>query len=125
MDWQYSAADVCGALTWAFLRATRKNPSAKHTSVLGHRVAQDGWELKGLMTDNGSEFRAQEFEWAVSGTGAKHLLDPRWPGRRAAVPLSARSHPCHAAIANLLHRRASPVNDLHDVRVWKPSCPSR
>jgi len=75
--WQYTATDVYSAFTWAFLRSSHKNPAAKHTSALAHLVAQDlasrGWQLKKLMTDNASEFRAQEFEQAMSGTGAKHV----------------------------------------------------
>ena len=75
--WQYTAIDVFSAYTWAFLRSTTKNPLARHTSALAHLVAQDlasrGWQLKKVMTDNGSEFRAQEFTDAVHRLGAKHV----------------------------------------------------
>src|SRR5438105_5023342 len=39
--WQYSATDVFSAYTWAELRVTPKNPSARWTSALARRVAED------------------------------------------------------------------------------------
>ena len=39
--WQYSATDVFSAYTWAEVRVTPKNSSARWTSTLARRVAED------------------------------------------------------------------------------------
>jgi transposase len=53
--WQFSATDVFSAYTWAELRVTPKNPSARWTSALARRVAEDlltrGIKLERVMTD--------------------------------------------------------------------------
>lgn len=73
--WQYTAIDVASAYGWAKLHTTPRNPSAKWTSQLARRVAQDladrGWRLETVMTDNGSEFRARAFAQTVSALGAR------------------------------------------------------
>ena len=60
------------------LRATTKNPLARHTSALAHLVARDlaarGWKLERVMSDNGSEFRAKEFEETVHALHVKHTF---------------------------------------------------
>lgn len=75
--WQYSACDVASAYTWAELHVTPKNPSARWTSTLARRVAQElserGWKLEAAMTDNASEFRSQEFNHALARLGVKHI----------------------------------------------------
>jgi transposase InsO family protein len=67
--WQYTAIDVASAYTWAFLRSTERNPSARYTAELCHLVARElkaaGWRLEELTTDNGSEFRSRDFGAAV------------------------------------------------------------
>lgn len=67
--WQYTATDVASAYTWAFLRSTHLNPSARYTAELCHLVAGElrasGWRLGEATTDNGSEFRSREFGKAV------------------------------------------------------------
>ena len=73
--WQYTAIDVASAYCWAELHTTPRNPSAKWTSQLARRVAQDladrGWRLERVMTDHGSEFRSREFGRTVSDRGAR------------------------------------------------------
>ena len=73
--WQYSAIDVASSFVWAEVQVTELNPSARHTSALVRKVAADlakaGWNLKAVMTDNGSEFRSADFGRAVAETGAK------------------------------------------------------
>jgi transposase InsO family protein len=73
--WQYTAADVASGYAWAFLRATRRNPRSRWTRELVHLVARElkaaGWRLGEVTTDNGSEFRAQEFAAAVESEGAR------------------------------------------------------
>jgi len=70
--WQYTATDVFSAYTWAELHTTPKNPSARWTSELARRVVRElaarGWKADVFMSDNGSEFRSQEF-----GTTCRHL----------------------------------------------------
>lgn len=73
--WQYTAIDVASAYTWAELHATERNPRSRHTMALLHRVAhelaQAGWKLREVTTDNGSEFRAKDFTAAVDALGAR------------------------------------------------------
>jgi transposase InsO family protein len=63
--WQYTAIDVASGFAWAELRTSPRNPAARHCSALVRRVAselaQAGWRLESVITDNGSEFRAGEF----------------------------------------------------------------
>ena len=76
--WQYTAIDVASSYCWAELHLTPRNPSARFTSELARRVAQDlsarGWKLDKVMSDNASEFRSEEFERAVARVGARHLF---------------------------------------------------
>lgn len=72
--WQYTAADVASGFAWAELHASERNPRARHTAALVHRVAAElkaaGWRLREVTTDNGSEFRSQQFGQAVENAGA-------------------------------------------------------
>ncbi|MGH2983941.1 MAG: DDE-type integrase/transposase/recombinase [Solirubrobacterales bacterium] len=72
--WQYTAIDVASAYTWAFLRSSERNPSARHTAELVHLVARElaaaGWRLGEITTDNGSEFRSEDFGRAVEAAKA-------------------------------------------------------
>lgn len=74
--WQYTAIDVASSFVWAEVHITPVNPDAKHTSSLVRRVASDlakvGWKLKAVTTDNGSEFRSEQFRQAVRRVGAEH-----------------------------------------------------
>lgn len=73
--WLYTAIDVASAYCWAELHTTPRNPSARWTSQLVRRVDRDladrGWRLERVMTDNGSEFRAREFGRTISDLGAR------------------------------------------------------
>jgi transposase InsO family protein len=73
--WQYTAIDVASAYAWAELRTSERNPRARHTRELVHRVARElkgaGWKLQEVGTDNGSEFRSREFGHAVEALGAR------------------------------------------------------
>jgi transposase InsO family protein len=75
--WQYTAIDVASSYTWAELHLTPKNPSARWTSALARRVAEElagrGWRLEAVTTDNASEFRSQEFNNALSAVQAEHI----------------------------------------------------
>ncbi|HVB77134.1 MAG TPA: helix-turn-helix domain-containing protein [Candidatus Nitrosotalea sp.] len=56
---------------------TPKNPSAKWTSELARKVAEDlsnrGWKLEAVTTDNASEFRSKEFNSVLAELDAKHI----------------------------------------------------
>jgi transposase InsO family protein len=74
--WQYTAIDVASAYAWATLQVTRRNPSAVWTSQLARTVAADlaerGWKLERVMSDNASEFRSTVFGQTVATLGARH-----------------------------------------------------
>jgi transposase InsO family protein len=73
--WQYTAADVASGFLWAELHASDRNPRARWTRELVHRVAREltaaGWRLGEVTTDNGSEFRARQFRSAVETLAAR------------------------------------------------------
>jgi transposase InsO family protein len=73
--WQYTAIDVASAFTWAELHTSERNPRARHTRELLHRVTAElaaaGWKLQQVTTDNGSEFRAKHFRDGVERLGAR------------------------------------------------------
>jgi transposase InsO family protein len=73
--WQYTAIDVASAYAWAELRTSERNPRARHTRELLHRVARElaqaGWKLKEIGSDNGSEFRSNQFRDAVKQLDAR------------------------------------------------------
>jgi transposase InsO family protein len=73
--WQYTAIDVASAYVWAELHTSERNPRARHTRELLHRVARElaaaGWKLREVTTDNGSEFRARHFRDGVAELDAR------------------------------------------------------
>lgn len=76
--WQYTAADVASGFIWAELRSSERNPRARWTAELVHRVARElasaGWRLGEVTTDNGSEFRSRRFGEAVEQLGARRFF---------------------------------------------------
>lgn len=72
--WQYTAIDVASSYTWAILRSSERNPTARQTAELAHLVAAElkaaGWKLREVTTDNGSEFRSKHFGAALEAEGA-------------------------------------------------------
>jgi transposase len=83
--WQYTAIDVASAYTWATLQVTRRNPSATWTSALAGQVAADlaerGWRLERVMSDNASEFRSADFQTTITKLKARHTFIRAHPGR--------------------------------------------
>jgi transposase InsO family protein len=73
--WQYTASDVASGFVWAELHSSERNPRARWTAELVHRVARElrgaGWHLGQVTTDNGSEFASREFGQAVEAVGAR------------------------------------------------------
>lgn len=74
--WQYTAIDVASSFLWAQLFVTPRNPSPVHTSALAHTVARDlagwGWEWEAATTDNGNEFRSEEFTTTLEKLDVGH-----------------------------------------------------
>ena len=74
--WQYTAIDAYSSYLWAELHVSARNPAARFTSQLAHRVAQElaarGWRLRAVSTDNGSEFTSRQFGDALARLGARH-----------------------------------------------------
>jgi transposase InsO family protein len=73
--WQYTASDVASGFIWAELHSSDRNPRARWTAELVHKVARElnaaGWRLREVTTDNGSEFRSREFGRACEAEGAR------------------------------------------------------
>ena len=76
--WQYTAIDVHSGYCWAELHTSERNPRQPYASALARRVAAEladrGWSLRAISTDNGSEFRNGEFTQTVTSLGAVHRL---------------------------------------------------
>ncbi len=76
--WQYTAIDLATSYVWAELATTPLNPSARQTSLLARRVAAElaaaGWRLERVLSDNGSEFRSDEFGQTLSELGARQTF---------------------------------------------------
>jgi transposase InsO family protein len=74
--WQYTALDAYSSYLWAELFVTPRNPSARFTSLLAHQVAaalaEHGFALEAVLTDNASEFTSAEFGAALAAHGACH-----------------------------------------------------
>jgi transposase InsO family protein len=91
--WQYTAIDVASAFTWAELHTSERNPRSRHTRELVHRVAAElaaaGWKLQEVTTDNGSEFRAKDFQAAIAALGPANGSSA--PGAPTATAASSAS----------------------------------
>jgi transposase InsO family protein len=77
--WQLTAIDVASSFAWAELvRCPSGHPTGEQTSKLARRVAGDlaeaGWRLERVLSDNGGEFRNRAFRQAVGRLGARHSL---------------------------------------------------
>jgi len=73
--WQYTAIDVASGFAWAELHSSPRNPAARHCSSLVRRVAselaQAGWKLERVITDNGSEWRSRELTSTLASLGVE------------------------------------------------------
>ena len=77
--WQLSAIDVASSYAWAELvSCPRGQPTGQQTSRLAQRVCQElaqaGWRLERVLTDNGGEFRSTAFRSTLEQLGAGHTL---------------------------------------------------
>jgi len=74
--WQLTAIDIASSFAWAELVVAKKgNPTARQTSALAGRVANElqaaGWTLQRLLSDNGNEFKG-DFTTTVTKLRARH-----------------------------------------------------
>lgn len=73
--WQYTAIDLHSSFAWAQLHSSPRNPRARHCATLVERVAaqlaEAGWRLESVLTDNGSEFRSHAFTDPLAGLGIR------------------------------------------------------
>ncbi len=93
--WQVTAIDTYSSYAWVDLvRAPTTGPQAEHTIPLARRVARElaeaGWQLERVLSDNGNEFRAQRFNQAITALGA-HQTRIRAAARRP-TDTSSGSH---------------------------------
>lgn len=73
--WQLTACDTYSSYAWAELVVCPEgNPTQPQTSAFARRVARElaeaGWRLERVLTDNGNEFRAQRFGRGLGRLGA-------------------------------------------------------
>jgi transposase InsO family protein len=77
--WQLTAIDVASSYAWAELvSCPAGNPTGQQTSKLARRVcaelAQAGWRLERMLSDNGGEFRSADFRQTIDQLGVRHTL---------------------------------------------------
>jgi transposase InsO family protein len=77
--WQLTAIDVASSYAWAELvSCPRGNPTGLQTSKLARRVAAElaaaGWRLERVLTDNGGEFRSNDFRSTLHDLNVRHTL---------------------------------------------------
>jgi transposase len=77
--WQLTAIDVASAYAWAELvSCPHGNPTGTQTSKLARHVAADlaaaGWRLERVLSDNGGEFRSNDFRTTLDQLGVRHTL---------------------------------------------------
>jgi transposase InsO family protein len=77
--WQLTAIDVTSSYAWAELVTCRTgNPTGHQTSKLARRVCAElqaaGWRLERVLTDNGGEFRSNDFRSTLNQLGVRHTL---------------------------------------------------
>jgi transposase InsO family protein len=75
--WQLTACDTYSSFGWAELVVCpNDNPTAEQVSRLARRVAKElqaaGWRLERVLSDNGSEFRAERFTRGLARAGVEH-----------------------------------------------------
>jgi transposase InsO family protein len=77
--WQLTAIDVASSFAWAELvTCPRGDPTGVQTSKLARRVCAElaaaGWQPERVLTDNGGEFRSNDFNTTLAELGVRHTL---------------------------------------------------
>ncbi|HET8814490.1 MAG TPA: helix-turn-helix domain-containing protein [Solirubrobacterales bacterium] len=77
--WQLTAIDVASSYAWAELvTCPHGNPTGAQTSKLARRVCADlskaGWRLERMLSDNGGEFRSQDFRTTLDQLDVQHTF---------------------------------------------------
>lgn len=100
--WQYTASDVASGFIWAELHSSARNPRARWTAELVHRVARElkaaGWKLREVTTDR---------QWL--GVRLARVRDGLRSRRRASVAHQGRAPELQRL------RRARPADDPRGV----------
>jgi transposase InsO family protein len=122
--WQVTAIDVASSFAWAELvSCPRGNPSGLQTSRLAQRVAAElqaaGWRLERVLTDNGGEFRSNDFRSTLHDLGVPHTLiragRPQTNGHVEALHRLILEECWRPAFARYLHIRFTGLKrDLAD-----------
>jgi transposase InsO family protein len=122
--WQLTAIDVASSFAWAELvTCPRGNPTGGQTSRLAQRVCaelvQAGWRLERVLTDNGGEFRSDDFRTTLERLGVRHTLiragRPQTNGHVEALHRLILEECWRPAFARYLHVRFTGLKrDLAD-----------
>jgi transposase InsO family protein len=77
--WQLTAIDIASSFAWAELvNCPHRSPTGAQTSKLAQRVcaelANAGWRLERMLSDNGGEFRSADFRNTLAELGVRHSL---------------------------------------------------
>ena len=122
--WQLTAIDVASSFAWAELVSCKQgHPTGAQTSKLAQRVcaelAQIGWRLERLLSDNGGEFRSNDFRSTLARLGVKHTLiragRPQTNGHVEALHRLILEECWRPAFARYLHVRYTGLKrDLAD-----------
>jgi transposase InsO family protein len=77
--WQLTAIDVASSYGWAdLISCPSGQPSGADAARLVDRVARElqqaGWRLERALTDNGQEFRSNDFRSTLATLGVRHTL---------------------------------------------------
>jgi transposase len=135
--WQLTAIDVASSFAWAELvNCPHGNPTGQQTTKLARRVAAElraaGWRLERMLSDNGGEFRSNDFRQTLDALAVRHTLtragrpqnqrprrSPAPPDPRRVLATSVRPPPPRP-----LHRTQTRPRHLHQ-RLQPPPCPQR
>ena len=125
--WQYTAIDVASAYTWAELRTTPRNPSAKWTSQLARRVASDLAALgarqrfihAGRPQTNGCVERVQGtiLEECWKPSFARHLI-PKQTGLRRDLARYLDYYNTDRAHTGRWTRGRTPESVIGKAKIW-------
>jgi transposase InsO family protein len=122
--WQLTAIDVASSFAWAELvSCPQGHPTGAQTSKLARRVAGElqaaGWRLERLLSDNGGEFRSNDFRTTLARLDIRHTLiragRPQTNGHVEALHRLILEECWRPAFARYLHVRLTGLKrDLAD-----------